>query len=86
MHKIRGPECRQPKSYNPYFGDPHKGTPNFGKPPFRVDSVGLRVNSLGLLSFFCSSPAPLGLLKIHMGGCQNYGPFLDPYYNTAPSI
>ena len=19
----------------------------------------------------------------HMGGCQNYGPFLDPYYNTA---
>ena len=19
-----------------------------------------------------------------MGGCQNYGPFLDPYYNTAP--
>ena len=22
----------------------------------------------------------------HMGGCQNYGPFLDPYYNTAPNI
>ena len=21
-----------------------------------------------------------------MGGCQNYGPFLDPYYNTAPDI
>ena len=21
-----------------------------------------------------------------MGGCQNYGPFLDPYYNTAPTI
>ena len=24
-----------------------------------------------------------------MGGCQNYGPygpFLDPYYNTAPNI
>ena len=20
------------------------------------------------------------------GGCQNYGPFLDPYYNTAPNI
>ena len=20
------------------------------------------------------------------GGCQNYGPFLDPYYNTAPTI
>ena len=20
-----------------------------------------------------------------MGGCENYGPFLDPYYNTAPN-
>ena len=23
---------------------------------------------------------------MYMGGCQNYGPFLDPYYNTAPNI
>ena len=23
---------------------------------------------------------------IYMGGCQNYGPFLGPYYNTAPNI
>ena len=23
---------------------------------------------------------------LHMGGSQNYGPFLDPSYNTAPSI
>ena len=22
----------------------------------------------------------------YMGGCQNYGPFLGPYYNTAPII
>ena len=22
----------------------------------------------------------------YMGGGQNYGPFLDPYYNTAPNI
>ena len=22
----------------------------------------------------------------HVGGCQNYGPFLGPYYNTAPNI
>ena len=21
-----------------------------------------------------------------MGGCQNYGPFLGPYYSTAPNI
>ena len=25
-------------------------------------------------------------IYIYMGGCQNYGPFLDPYYNTAPNI
>ena len=25
-------------------------------------------------------------IKDYMGGCQNYGPFLDPYYNTAPNI
>ena len=23
---------------------------------------------------------------IHMGGCQNDGPFLGPHYNTAPNI
>ena len=23
---------------------------------------------------------------LHMGGCKNYGPFFDPYYNTAPNI
>ena len=22
----------------------------------------------------------------HMWDCQNYGPFLDPYYSTAPNI
>ena len=22
----------------------------------------------------------------HMGGCQNWGPFLGPYYNTALNI
>ena len=22
----------------------------------------------------------------YMGGCQNYGPFLGPYYTTAPNI
>ena len=22
----------------------------------------------------------------HVGGCQDYGPFLDPYYTTAPNI
>ena len=23
---------------------------------------------------------------MYVGGCQNYGPFWDPYYNTAPNI
>ena len=23
---------------------------------------------------------------VHMAGCQNYGPFLGPYYNTTPNI
>ena len=26
----------------------------------------------------------VGYIYIY-GCCQNYGPFLDPYYNTAPS-
>ena len=25
-------------------------------------------------------------IRTHMGGCQKYGPFLDPYSNTAPNI
>ena len=25
-------------------------------------------------------------MYMHVGGCQNYGPFLGPYYNTAPII
>ena len=30
--------------------------------------------------------SPVNLLVfIHMGGCQNYGPFLGPYYITAPN-
>ena len=24
--------------------------------------------------------------SMYLGGCQNYGPFLDPQYNTAPNI
>ena len=25
------------------------------------------------------------LYGLHLGGCQNMVPFLDPYYNTAPN-
>ena len=27
-----------------------------------------------------------GVWCLHMGGCQNYGPFLAPCFNTAPNI
>ena len=26
------------------------------------------------------------IIFIHIGGCQNYDPFLGHYYNTAPHI
>ena len=26
------------------------------------------------------------LQKFYMGGCQNYGPFVAPYYSTASNI
>ena len=25
-------------------------------------------------------------MSLMKGGCQNYGPFLDPHYNTAPNL
>ena len=28
----------------------------------------------------------IGVIQGYMGGYQNYGPFLDPYYNTAPHL
>ena len=28
----------------------------------------------------------ISIIGLYMGGCQNYGPFLGPYYNTAPNI
>ena len=32
------------------------------------------------------TPPRVQLPSFHMGGCQNYGPFLGPCYNTAPNI
>ena len=53
---------------------------------FGVSGSGLvlrvsRVRGFGVLGFKAVDPI-IGL----MGGCQNYGPFLGPYYNTDPSI
>ena len=25
-------------------------------------------------------------IHLYMGNCQNYGPFLGPYYNTGPNL
>ena len=34
----------------------------------------------------CNSDTWLSDLgKLYMGGCQNYGPFLGPCYNTGPN-
>ena len=33
-----------------------------------------------------SGGTALASYLIYMGGCHNYCPFLDPYYNTAPNI
>ena len=30
--------------------------------------------------------AVLRLMCLNKGGCQNYGPFLDPFCNTTPNI
>ena len=34
----------------------------------------------------CYSHQALTKTLVHMGGCQNYGPFLGPQYSRAPSI
>ena len=39
-----------------------------------------------LVVMWCLGQHDRQLLRSYMGGCQNYGPFLDPYYNTAPNI
>ena len=39
--------------------------------------------------FWGGKEGPMGeerYLHIYVGGCQNYGPFLDPYYTTAHNI
>ena len=66
-----------------------------------VRNQGLRCKAQGWVSVLgfrawsfrgaAGSPAPKGLLagrrgENDMGVCQNYGPFLGPYYNMAPNI
>ena len=49
-------------------------------------------DGLGTSSYIVGTRTPLLVLSRehgynpYTGGCQNYGPFLDPYYNTATNI
>ena len=57
--------------------------------PWRpLDDVGFEVLQGEVESerFRDRSFGALGDYSLHKGGGQNYGPFLDPYYNTAPNI
>ena len=57
-------------------------------------SVNLQVVMVGRIHLALLWPSPQSFQKSlskeyasnHMGGCQNYGPFLLPQYNTAPRI
>ena len=57
---------------------PKKGTPNF-----RKLSYGMMCSSA--LGFWASGFRTYSK-ALYMGSCQNYGPFLGLYYNTAPII
>ena len=47
----------------------------------------IRGTLFGVLIIRILEEQPLqGLYNLDIGGCQNYGPFLGPYYNTAPII
>ena len=51
-----------------------------GSPLFYMNSCKRCVeeNQLWFKTGFSANP--------ELSGCQNYGPFLDPYYNTAPNM
>ena len=72
--------CEERFDFEP-FGDPHSDRREAFRAKARIVFLGslasgLEVWSCGVLWF----------RDCNMGGCQNYGPFLGPYYNTAPII
>ena len=73
------------------------GFPRMHFEVLQVQTVVLQIESLGnskcsnsrymnQLPAYASQNCPALDPNPHMGGCQNYGPFLGPYYNTAPII
>ena len=49
-------------------------------------SFGLEMFELGFITTVLALRVEVWAVTGYMGGCQNYGPFLGPYYNTAPNI
>ena len=54
---------------------------------FGVKRFGHPACSPYVSAIYNSTPKPYSNCSgLHMGGCQNYGPFLGPDYHTAPII
>ena len=85
---------------NPTYSDPYPKGPSipiqsmFSKPLLRImipSMADFLRHDLERYCFRCGTPQPILSEPIKnrshiLGSCQNYGPFLVPYYNTAPSI
>ena len=56
------------------------------QPPTCKDSKSRTTSCVKSRVLPCGPLWPLIPRNTHMGGCQNYCPFLGPYYNTAPNI
>ena len=80
-----GPYYNTGPNTGPNLGDP-KRDHNFDNHPYT--NIVQRVLGANPVLNSHSTTAQKGIEKYfcHMGGCQDYGPFLDPYYNTAPNI
>ena len=50
-----------------------------------LDPSGALTNA-GLHGFKTHASLQTGLQRRHLGDCQNYGPFLGPYYDTGPNL
>ena len=52
----------------------------------QVFRAGCRTPKPPILSLEPERPKHISNPEPQIGGCQNYGPFFGPYYNTAPNI
>ena len=54
-------------------------------PPFKSTGSGLTLGKTTFWQYRGFSCIKELKLSFYMGGCQNYGPFLDAYCNAAPN-